>query len=148
MPLSLANVLLHVVFSTKNRAAVLNAAVRPALFSYLATIARNVDCECYRVGGVEDHVHLAIRLSRTTDIAKLIAELKSSSSQWIKTQGVEKFAWQRGYGVFSVGPADREALIAYIDRQEAHHQKQSFQDEFRGFLRKYGMEVDEKYLWD
>lgn len=126
----------------------LDAAIRPALFSYLATVARNADCECYRVGGVEDHVHLAIRLSRTTNIAKLVEELKSSSSRWLKTEGLAKFAWQRGYGVFSVGPSDLEALVGYIDRQEMHHRKQTFQEEFLAFLRKYGMDVDERYLWD
>jgi REP element-mobilizing transposase RayT len=69
MPLSLANVVIHVIFSTRDRAAMLNSSFRPALFSYLATVARNADCECYRVGGVDDHVHLAIRLSRTTNVA-------------------------------------------------------------------------------
>jgi len=83
-------------------------------------------------------------------VAKLVEELKSSSSRWLKTQStdISKFAWQRGYGVFSVGPADLEALMHYIDTQEAHHRKHSFQDEFRAFLKKYGMDGDEQYLWD
>jgi REP element-mobilizing transposase RayT len=102
------------------------------------------------VGGVADHVHLAIRLSRTTNVAEIVEQLKSSSSKWIKTQSPElsKFAWQRGYGAFSVGPTDLGALVGYIDGQEIHHQKQPFQDEFRAFLKKYGMEFDERYLWD
>lgn len=128
----------------------LNDAVRPALFAYLSTVARNAGCECYRVGGMADHVHLAIRLSRGGNISDLIGDLKASSSKWLKTQPHElsKFAWQRGYGVFSVGPADLNALLHYIDTQEAHHRKQSFQDEFRAFLKKYGMDGDEQYLWD
>jgi REP element-mobilizing transposase RayT len=147
MPQSLAFVLIHVVFSTKDRAPLLDVSFRPALYAYLATVARNAECECYRVGGVEDHVHLAVRLSRTANVAKLVEELKSSSSKWLKTQSSElsKFAWQRGYGAFSVGPAELDALIR---SQEAHHRKQSFQDELRVFLKKYGMECDERYLWD
>jgi REP element-mobilizing transposase RayT len=150
MPQSLAFVLVHVVFSTKDRAPVLNASVRPALYSYLATVARNAKCECYRVGGIADHVHLAVRLSRTTNVAEIVEQLKSSSSKWLKTQSsdLSRFAWQRGYGAFSVGPADLSALIDYIDTQEMHHQQQSFQDEFRAFLKKYGVEFDERYLWD
>jgi len=150
MPQSLAFVLIHVVFSTKDRTPILDVSVRPALYAYLATVARNVKCECYRVGGTADHVPLAIRLERTTNIAKLVEKLKSSSSKWLKTQspGLSKFAWQRGYGAFSAGPADLNALIRYIDRQEIHHRKLTFQDEFRAFLKKYGVECDERYLWD
>jgi REP element-mobilizing transposase RayT len=150
MPQSLAFVLVHVIFSTKDRAQVLDSSVRPALYAYLATVARNAKCECHRVGGVADHVHLAVRLSRTTNIADLVENLKSSSSKWLKTQspGLSKFGWQRGYGAFSVGPADLSSLSKYIDAQETHHRKQSFQDEFRAFLKKYGVECDERYLWD
>ena len=85
MPQSLAFLLVHVIFSTKDRAPVLDASVRPALYAYLATVARNAKCECYRVGGVADHVHLAVRLSRTTNVAELVEQLKSSSSKWLKT---------------------------------------------------------------
>jgi len=149
MPRTLGFVLLHVIFSTKDRLPILDADLRPRLHAYLATVVRNADCECFRVGGIADHVHLAIRLNRTTTIAKLMEEIKTSSSKWIKTQTphLSKFAWQEGYGVFSVGPADREALLHYIDTQEAHHKKQSFQDELRAFLKKYGMDEDERYLW-
>lgn len=84
------------------------------------------------------------------NVSDLVEQLKSSSSKWLKAQSptLSKFAWQRGYGAFSVGPADLDALIRYIDAQEAHHRKQSFQDEFRAFLKKYGLECDERYLWD
>ena len=150
MPQSLSFVLVHVVFSTKDRAPVLDVDVRAQLHAYLATVARNLDCECYRVGGVADHVHLAIRLSRTLTVANLVGELKTSSSKWLKTlsPALASFAWQRGYGAFSVGPADLEALRGYIDGQEKHHQTRTFQDEFRAFLAKYGMEFDERYVWD
>ena len=130
--------------------AVLDATVRPDLYAYIATIVRNNECECFRVGGVADHVHLAVRLNRQTNVADLVAEIKSSSSKWLKSQSprLAKFAWQRGYGAFSVGPADLNALIRYIDTQEAHHAKQSFQDELRAFLTRYGIECEERYLWD
>ena len=150
MPQSLANVLLHLIFSTKNRTACLDADVRPGLHAYLATVARNADCKCPRVGGTVDHVHLAIRFSRTITIAKLVEELKTSSTKWLKTQSpkLARFAWQRGYGAFSVGPADIDALLAYIDTQEEHHRTRTFQEEYRTFLKKYGVEYDERYVWD
>ena len=150
MPQSLSYLLTHIVFSTKDRAPVLDVTVRPALHAYLATVARNVDCECFRVGGVSDHVHLAVRLSRTITMAQLIEELKTSSSKWLKTQSpaLAAFGWQRGYGAFSVGPSDLNALLHYIDTQEEHHKTRTFQDEYRAFLKKYGIEYDERYVWD
>jgi putative transposase len=150
MPQSLSYLLTHIVFSTNDRTPVLDAKVRPALHAYLATVSRNVDCECFRVGGVADHVHLAVRLSRTITMAQLIEELKTSSSKWLKTQSpaLAAFAWQRGYGAFSVGPSDLNALLHYIDTQEEHHKTRTFQDEYRAFLTKYGIEYDERYVWD
>ena len=150
MPQSLSLVLIHVIFSTKDRAPFLKPTLRPKLHAYLATIARNLDCNCFLAGGVEDHVHLAIGLSRTIAIAKLVEQLKTSSSMWLKTQSPEltHFAWQRGYGVFSVGPSDLPALKQYISSQDRHHQKHSFKDEFRAFLTKYEIPLDERYLWD
>ena len=132
MPQSLSFLLVHIVFSTKDRAPVLAAPVRPALHAYLATVARNAECECYRVGGIADHVHLAIRFARTITTAKLVEELKTSSSKWLKTQSpaLTTFAWQRGYGAFSVGPSNLEALRHYIDSQEEHHRTRTFQEEF------------------
>jgi len=150
MPQSLSLTILHLVFSTKDREPSIVPEVLPELHAYLATIARNHDGECYRVGGVADHVHLAIRLSRTISIANLVSELKSSSTRWLKTRSpiLAKFAWQRGYGAFSVGPKDLNAVIAYIDGQAEHHRTRSFQDEYRAFLRQYGIEFDERYVWD
>ncbi|CAN5896995.1 hypothetical protein BH11VER1_BH11VER1_30720 [soil metagenome] len=150
MPQSLSLVITHLVFSTKDRSPWLGHSVRPHLHAYLATVARNADCECYRVGGVSDHVHLAIRLARTTTIAGLVEELKTSSSKWLKTQQTElvNFRWQRGYATFSVGPNDLPMVINYIDHQEEHHRTMTFQEEYRAFLNKYGMEFDERYMWD
>ena len=125
------------------------AAIRPHLYAYLATVTRDNGSECPRVGGTEDHVHLAILISRTQTIAALVNHLKSHSSRWMKEQtGAQNFAWQHGYGVFSVGLTDRPALERYIDNQEKHHQKLTFQDEYRAFLLRYGVPFDEKYVWD
>ena len=150
MPQSLSLVIVHVVFSTKERRPFFDLDTRPKLHAYLASVARNAGCEAFRVGGVADHVHLAIRMSRTITIAELIETLKTSSSKWVKTQSdsLSSFAWQRGYGCFSVGPSDLDSLIKYIDEQETHHAHRSFQDEFRMFLKKYGVEFDEAYVWD
>ena len=150
MPQSLSLVLIHVIFSTKDRTPFLKPTIRPNLHAYLATVARNLDCECFLVGGVTDHVHLAIGLSRTITIAKLVEQLKTSSSMWLKTQSPDlaNFAWQRGYAVFSVRPTDLPALKQYISTQESHHQKHSFEDELRAFLVKYGISFHERYLWD
>jgi REP element-mobilizing transposase RayT len=150
MPQSLALVIVHVIFSTKDRRLVLDLPVRHDLHAYLATTARNAGCECYCVGGVADHVHLAVRLSRTLTVAKLVEELKTSTSRWLKTQSpkLAGFAWQGGYGAFSVGPSDLPALRQYIEGQEEHHKKHSFQDEFRALLKKYGVDHDERYMWD
>jgi REP element-mobilizing transposase RayT len=150
MPQSLANVLIHLVFSTKDRRPVLGDVVRPGLHAFLAGVARTAGCECFRVGGIEDHVHLAIRLSRTVSIAALVEDLKTSSSKWLKTRSSDLggFSWQRGYGVFSVGPKDLDALLAYIDGQAEHHRIRTFQDEYRGLLRRGGVDFDERYVWD
>ncbi|MEK7414321.1 MAG: IS200/IS605 family transposase [Planctomycetota bacterium] len=150
MPQSLSFLLVHLVFSCKDRAPVLDGTIRPGLHAYLATVARNADCECFRVGGVADHVHLAIRLSRTITTAALVEELKTSSSKWLKTQSptLKDFAWQRGYGAFSVGPSDLDALRLYIDSQEEHHRTHTFQEEYRSFLTKYGIAYDERHVWD
>ena len=128
----------------------LDSDVRPRLHAYLATVARNAGCECYRAGGVTDHVHLAIRLSRTLTIAALVEELKTSSSKWLKAQGpgLTAFFWQRGYGCFSVSPKDLDSLCTYIDNQDEHHRTRTFEEEFRTFLDRYGVEYDEAYVWD
>lgn len=151
MPQSLSYLLIHLIFSTKDRTRSLqDKEPRERLHAYLATIVRDDECECFCAGGVADHVHLAIRLSRSVTVAKLVEHLKTSSSRWIKEQGLASntFAWQRGYAAFSVGPSDLPALRKYIESQEEHHRKHSFQDELRVFLKKYKVEFDEKYVWD
>jgi len=148
MPQSLSFTLVHIIFSTKDRRPLLGNDVRLAMHAYLATVIRDKKCECFRVGGVADHVHLAVRLHPTQSISKLLEEIKIASSKWIKTQGVEGFAWQRGYAAFSVSPADIGPLIRYIGVQETHHRKRDFQEEMCAFFEKYHVAFDERYVWD
>jgi putative transposase len=150
MAQSLSLVIVHMIFSTKDRFACLDPSTRPRLHAYLATVARNAKCEGYRVGGTWDHVHLAVRLSRTIAIAASVEELKTSSSKWLKLQWPQlgQFAWQRGYGAFSLGPDELATLVAYINNQEEHHRVRTFQEEYLAFLKKYGVPYDERYVWD
>ena len=148
MPQTLSLNLVHIIFSTKDCAPLISDEVAPRLHAYQAGTARELGCECFRVGGVADHVHLALRLPTTKTAADIVSRVKTASSAWMKEQGVVTFAWQRGYGLFSVGPADLDALVRYIDSQREHHTRRSFQDEVRTFLTKYGISFDERYLWD
>ncbi len=148
MPQTLSFNLVHLVWSTKGRVPSIKAEVRPLLSAYLATTARELGCECFRAGGVADHVHLALKLGVTKSAARVVNEIKSNSSAWMKTQGVPEFAWQRGYAMFSVSPADCGELIRYIDAQEERHRKRDFQAEMRAMFEKYHVAFDERYCWD
>ena len=148
MPQTLSFNLVHIIFSTKDRRALIADELSVALHAYLAGAARKLGCECFRTGGVADHVHLALRLSPTKVAAKIVSEIKTGSSIWMKQQGVKDFAWQRGYGLFSVSPANVGALVRYIETQRAHHSKRGFEDEMRAFYAKYHVEFDEQYVWD
>jgi len=151
MSQSLAKILLHAVFSTKDRFPFLqNTAVREEMHAYLGGILENLDCHALAVGGVSDHVHLLFSLTRVETVADVIKELKRSSSAWVKTKSpaMKKFAWQSGYGVFSIGFSQVKSVQAYIAGQERRHRKISFQDEMREFLRRYEIDFDERYVWD
>ena len=148
MPQALSFNLVHIIFSTKDRRLLVNDAVRDGLHAYLAIIVRDRDSECFRVGGVADHVHLAVRLHPSRSVAKLVQELKANSSKWMKEHGVDGFAWQRGYAAFSVSPSDCGELIRYIEAQETKHRKRDFQAEMWAFFMKYHVAFDEKYVWD
>src|ERR1035437_1719587 len=148
MPQTLSFNLVHVIFSTKHRAPLIHENILAGLHAYIAGTARKLDCECFRVGGVADHVHLAVRLASTRTAAKFVSEIKTGSSVWMKEQGVGNFSGQRGYALFSVSPADVGTLIHYIDAQKTHHAKRSFQDARRAFFDKYHIAFDERYVWD
>jgi REP element-mobilizing transposase RayT len=150
MPQSLSKVLLHIIFSTKNRKESIPQTLRAKLYAYMAGVCRQRDVEAYRIGGTNNHVHIACSLPRTITIAKLVEEIKKPSSIWMKQQdgGESNFAWQAGYGVFSLGQSQLTALVTYIDNQEEHHKTKTFKEELFGFLEKYNIDYDERYLWD
>lgn len=149
MPQSLANVLLHVVFSTKNRKPFLkNADLREELNAYMVGTLVKIGCPSLITRCVEDHLHCLCQMSRTISIAKLIEEMKTESSVWVKSQGVEDFYWQGGYGAFSVSQSNAPQVKVYIANQEERHRRVSFQDEFRALLQRHGIEFDERYVWD
>ena len=149
MSQSLSCLLVHLIFSTKERHPFLaQNELMLRTHAYLGGILREASCPSLTIGGTADHVHAFFHLSRTQHVAKIVETLKSHSSRWIKAQGIEKFAWQRGYGCFSVGQSQVRALIRYIQNQADHHLKVTFQDEFRQFLRRYEISFEEQYVWD
>ena len=151
MAQSLAKILLHTVFSTKDRHPFLrDKPLRDELHRYLGGILANLDCQPLIIGGVEDHVHLLFTHSRTATVADVVKELKRSSSAWLKAKAADlaDFAWQAGYGVFSIGQSQVNDVRAYIAGQEEHHRKVLFQDEFRRLLERYDIAFDERYVWD
>ncbi len=148
MPQSLAKNTLHLVFSTKNRRPWLTDDVRPRLFAYLAGIFREWDSPAIEIGGFDDHVHALFVLSKNHALKKVVEEVKKSSSKWIKTIGDElaEFAWQNGYGAFSVSESSLAEVKRYIERQPEHHQRISFDEELRRLLSLHNIAFDERYL--
>ena len=154
MPQSLANVLIHAAWSTKERFSFLtDKPLRDELHRYLGGISARLDCPTLIVGGVADHVHILMRLARTITLADWVKEMKRTSTVWLIEQArrdpmLAKFHWQSGYGVFSVSESKTDDVRAYIANQEEHHAKHTFQDEYRRFLQAHRIEWDECYVWD
>ncbi len=150
MPQSLVKILVHVVFSTKNRADLIAPEIETDLFGYLHGIVENNKSKLIFANGTTNHIHQLISLGKTVAISELVGDIKRDSSSWIKKQGkpFKDFYWQEGYGTFSIGQSQVEAVMNYIKKQKAHHAKQNFKDEFRALLEKYKVEYDERYVWD
>jgi REP element-mobilizing transposase RayT len=150
MAQSLSKVYVHITFSTKNRHPFIDNNISKELWTYIGGICKALECYPVRVGGHNDHVHVCCLLSKKITQIKLLEEIKKESSKWIKTKDEKysKFYWQDGYGIFSVNPFEIEKVIEYIDNQYEHHKKRTFQEELLGFLKKYEVEYDERYLWD
>ncbi|HEV7682824.1 MAG TPA: IS200/IS605 family transposase [Pyrinomonadaceae bacterium] len=150
MSQSLSSILVHLIFSTKNREPFITEAIEKELHPYLAKIFRELKSPTLTIGGTDDHVHILFSLGRTVEVAELIEKAKTKTSKWIKTKGeeFERFYWQRGYGAFSIGQSQVATLKRYIARQRIHHQRVTFQDEYRKFLKSYGIDYDERYVWD
>lgn len=139
---------IHVIFSTKDRQKTLSQELQPKLWAYMAGIAQNQSFEAMIVGGVEDHVHALLILPPTLPLAKAVQYLKGSSSKWINDNREmdSRFAWQEGYGAFSVSASQTRDVVDYIRDQREHHAKKSFEEEFVAFLKKYGVEYDPAYV--
>ncbi|MBX3380533.1 MAG: IS200/IS605 family transposase [Phycisphaeraceae bacterium] len=150
MPQSLASVPIHLVFSTKHREPFITDEVRESLHRYMAVVLNNLGCRTHLINSVEDHIHILFDLSRTVTVADAVEDVKKPSSKWIKTQGAPfaTFAWQSGYGAFGVGESTLDSARAYIANQREHHRRVSFQDEYRAFMTRAGLEFDERYGWD
>jgi len=150
MPQSLTQLYSHLIFSTKNRQPFLDDEIRPRVHGYLATIIRNLDSPWVVLGGVADHVHILFDMGKMRAPVEFVEQAKRESSKFVKTLGAayKDFYWQRGYGMFSVGPAHRSEAEDYVRNQEEHHRSKTFQEEYRAFLKHYGIAYDEQYVWD
>lgn len=151
MPQSLAQVWLHIAFSTKERRPFLqNDVFRSEMFKMLSHHLTEQKCVSASVGGHVDHVHLLIGMSRTITIAKLVEKIKTETSKWAKghVNCSSAFSWQAGYGVFSVSHSLLDIVDQYIRTQAQHHAKRSYVDEFRLLCKRHGVEIDEQYVWD
>jgi putative transposase len=136
---------IHLVFSTKERRNTITKELQPCLWAYIAGIYQNYEMIAVAIGGTENHVHILFHLSAKISLAKAVQLLKGNSSKWIGEQGIE-FAWQEGYGAFSVSSSNLDALTRYVRNQQAHHRKFSFEDEFRALLKKHNVDYDPKYM--
>ena len=150
MAQSLAKIYIHLIFSTKNREAVLRDDIRVELHKYVGGILRDLGSPSIEINTEPDHAHVLFSLSRTLSISQVVQEVKSGSSAWLKKQSgrYADFHWQNGYGAFSVSQSNVSDVRAYILNQRAHHRGMTFQEEFREFLRRFEIEFDERYVWD
>ena len=146
---SYTNILIHYIFSTKNREKIMTSELQERLWPYMGGISRENNMKALAIGGIEDHVHLLISLPATLSIARAIQLIKGGSSKWVHDTfpNHNNFKWQEGYGAFSISISHKEDTIAYINTQKEHHRKKSFQEEYVSFLKKHGIDYDERYVW-
>lgn len=147
MPQSLVKILVHIVFSTKDRVNLIRRDIENELYAYIHGIIENNGARLIIGNGMQNHSHLLVSLGRN-DVSELVGDLKRGTSVWMKRKGVEKFYWQRGYGAFSIGQSQVPGVSEYIRDQKKHHENRSYEDEFRELCRKYDVDLDERYAWD
>ena len=150
MPQSLATLLIHIIFSTKNRANLIAPEIENELFSYIGGIVKNNQSVLIAANGTPNHVHLLISFSKNIALSSLIGDIKRDSSKWLKTKDIKfnNFQWQDGYGAFSISQSQTDTVKKYIERQKIKHRIVTFEDEFREFLKRYETNYDERYVWD
>lgn len=148
MPQSLAQVYVHIVFSTKHCQPIISNEIQRELHSYMVGTISKLGNYTNEIYANPDHIHILCNLSRTITIAEFISKIKTSSSKWMKTKGIRNFSWQDGYGIFSVSASKIGVVEKYILNQQEHHKTMTFKDELRRFFKEYGIEYDEQYVWD
>lgn len=144
------SLLVHFIWSTAGREPWIGDDWRASLHGYMGGVARNKNAKLLAAGGMHDHIHLYASLPTTITIADFVNAMKANSSRWVHQTfpRLRAFAWQRGYGAFSVSKSEEQKVMNYIDNQKDHHRRRSFKEEFLEFLEKYGVEYDQRYLWD
>jgi putative transposase len=148
VPHSYVSCYMHYVFSTKDRSKIITPELKERLWPYMGGVARDSNMRALAVGGTADHIHIPLSIPSTTPIAKAIQLIKGNSSKWISDTfpGLGDFAWQEGYGAFSISVSGIDETIAYIQSQDEHHRRRTFQEEFLAFLRKHNIAYDERYI--
>jgi REP element-mobilizing transposase RayT len=142
------NLVVHLIFSTKGRRPLISPEIRDDLFAYLGGIIREMRGTALIINGAADHVHMLIRIRPAQAAAEIARVAKSNSSRWVREKWNMQFAWQTGYGAFSVSESNVPAVSRYIAVQEEHHKKRTFQEEYVAFLKKNNIQYDERYVWD
>ena len=150
MPSTYSNLLFHIIFSTRQRELLITPGWREELYLYIAGILRGQNSLPLEIGGMPDHLHLVIRMRPDVSVAEIVRLVKANSSKWAneRPDGIGRFAWQRGYGAFTVSASQLDAVRQHVRSQEEHHRTRTFQEEFVEFLERHGIEYDERYLWD
>jgi putative transposase len=150
MAQTLTNLLTHVIFSTKDRLPLIARSLKPDLLAYIGGIVRELGGKLLAANGTADHVHLLLRLPPTAALADALRVVKTNSSRWVHetNKGHRKFRWQAGYAAFSVSESNVPEVTRYIGAQEGHHRRISFREELVAFLKKHGVEYDERYIWE
>jgi REP-associated tyrosine transposase len=146
MPHTYAQNVIHIVFSTKDRRKTISKEFQPRMWAYVAGICKNDGIFVHSIGGTDDHIHLLIQVPPSLSLAKAILAIKSNSSRWANDEG-QKFAWQQGYAAFSVSSSNVPAVVRYIETQEAHHRRMTFDAEFAVLLKKHGIEFDPNFVF-
>ncbi len=139
----------HLIFSTKNRMPYLKIEIEQRIWAYMGGVARHHKMTALQIGGYDDHIHALVMAPPTISLSQIAQYLKGNSSQWIHETFPElsDFAWQEGYSAFTVSQSNLPAVVQYIQNQRKHHQRKSFEEEYRDFLHKHDVEYDERYLW-
>ena len=148
MPRSLTNLLTHVIFSTKDRQPSIRPEIKTRLFAYVGGIVRKIGGKALIVGGASDHVHILLELPPTVALADAMRLVKTNSSRWLNENNGSRFAWQMGYGAFTVSRSNVPAVSRYIAEQEKHHTKMDFKQDYIQFLKKHGVKYDDRYIWN